>query len=141
MLTKMMPVRSVGGRKSSRKSPSETDVPVEQQTGLQVMTMLKFRQKALNVKKVAMEKLEHGKTLDYNADELAKMTVAQLKATCQRYHVSVKSEKGTPFRNTLRESLAELLLKEKHRSDTFRKSKATQQGKEVEERTAEHLHK
>lgn len=91
-----------------------------------VETMLKARTKWVNTKNVALDKLEHNKTLNYDAVMLEGMSREQMLLACKRYHV--KSSGST---DELRSRLAELMMRERLRSNAYKKKQATAAGEKV----------
>jgi hypothetical protein len=108
-----------------------------QQVGL--LTMMKARQMALRTKRRAMDKLQSGKTLEYDPTTLGKASTKQLVTWCEKYHLSAKAEPNTPLKNTLRERLADLLVVERHRTQRYRTAQAAQLGDDAIGRADEHI--
>ena len=97
-----------------------------------VETLLKARNKWMKTKTVAMSKLEHNRTVDYDPVVLEDMSREQMIALCKQYHLQ---SRGTT--QELRDRLGELLLSERKRSNAHKKKVSTAAGAEAEQRAVE----
>jgi|EP01044_Picomonas_judraskeda_P000451 hypothetical protein len=97
-----------------------------------VETLLKARTKLLKTKNVAMGKLEHNRTVDYDPVVLEDMGREQMIALCKQYQLQ---SRGTT--EELRDRLGELLLSERKRSNAYKKKVSAAVGAEAEQRAVE----
>jgi hypothetical protein len=93
-----------------------------------VETVVKARSKWMTTKKIALEKLEHNKTLDYDVQVLEGMNHQAMIETCKRYHMKTE---GTT--EELKARLANLMLRERMRSNAYKKKLAANAAAKVEE--------
>ena len=99
-----------------------------------VKTVLKARSRMVSTKNTALDKLEHGKTLDYDVQTLQMMSHRHMIETCARYHLP---HDGGP--EELRSRLAELLLRERMRSNAYKKAQAVRRAATVVDRADEQV--
>lgn len=96
-----------------------------------VETLIKARKRFVTVKQVALEKLEHNKTLDYDPELLENMSYEQMIDRCKRYHLKTD---GTM--TEVKNRLAELMVRERTRSNAYRKKVAGSAGAKVKQSAA-----
>eukprot|EP01043_Picozoa_sp_COSAG02_P000069 COSAG02_NODE_1_length_108762_cov_456.708287_69_plen_536_part_00 len=91
-----------------------------------VETVVKARTKWMTTRHVAMEKLGSNKTLDYDANILEGMGHEQMIRTCKSYHLN---SSGTT--EEVRKRLADLMMRERLRSNAYKKRQATEAGEKA----------
>eukprot|EP01050_Picozoa_sp_SAG11_P005181 SAG11_NODE_355_length_10322_cov_3.245207_3_plen_306_part_00 len=95
--------------------------------------MNKARQKIVATSSKAIQKLESGKTLEFSVGLLERMNPQKLEQMCRKYRL----KRGKP--EEMRQRLAELLLLEKTRSNTYLQNKANRIVDEINARVDDDL--
>lgn len=90
-----------------------------------VEMLIKVRSRMVRTKKVAMDKLEHGKTLDYDVTTLELMSLATMQLMAKKYHIPLSADESP---EELRTRLAGLLLRERMRSNAYKKNQSAKAG-------------
>jgi len=118
------------GASKYRKNKIMQTGPLMKMGGIAGMGAIK--NKLDKTRTVAMDKLESGRTVDYDPDSLERMNPEMLKRMCIKYRLDTT---GKP--DDLRSRLAELLLTERKRTNSWLKTKNMNVATEINERADE----